>query len=592
MCSARLVFLAGGLGFQLNLRALARQQQHTLKAVSMATTTAAAEPAFPDWPSKFDNSLTRALRADDTKAPHVSRQVTGAHFTRVRPTVPAPAPELVVLSEDAAAELGMSAADCASEAFLAMFSGSPPASTECWATVYGASFVGQYGGQRGDGRAISIGQVGGRHEVQLKGAGVTPFSRQFDGRAVLRSCVREFLASEAMAALGVPTTRALCVVATGDRVFRRWYDQGGMERAMEEPGAVGTRVAPSFLRFGQMEIFSQRGELPLLKELAEHALERDYAHLRVQQPDAPLSALLVAMYAEICERQATLVAEWLRVGYCQGNMNSDNSALGGVTLDYGPFAFMEKFNPTYNPWSGGGRPYCFGMQPQAAATNLAGLAQAFTQLIESVGKAEGLSGAARQEAIEGVQRGLSEGFVDTFHARNDEHCRRKLGLGAWDDGAQELWNELYKLMSTRCGVGLDFTLFFRALSAEGAPSAAEAVDGALGRAALQELGEWPSAHRAEWDAWKATYAARVAADALPAAERRASMERANPQYVLRNWMAAEAYEAAERGDYSIVREVHEVLRRPYDAQDAATADKYAQPTPQWARDRPGLAYMT
>ena len=266
--------------------------------------SAAADLSFPDWPASFDNTLLRDLRADTFGDPYQSREVHGAHYTRLRPNVKAPKPVLVAHSEEVAATLGMSAADVASEAFLKMFSGSPPATHECWATAYGASFAGSYGGQRGDGRAVSLGQTG-EVELQLKGGGTTPFSRQvrtasappphrlrttspppsphcpcmaapciphpallqFDGRAVLRSCVREFLASEAMAALRVPTTRCLCVVATGDGVVRQWYGEDGRERVLNEPGAVGTRVARSYLRFGQMELFTQRGDLPLLQAL-------------------------------------------------------------------------------------------------------------------------------------------------------------------------------------------------------------------------------------------------------------------------------------------------------------------------------------
>jgi len=208
---------------------------------------------------------------------------------------------------------------------LKLATGSLPADFECWATAYGASFAGQYGGQRGDGRAISICQSNGL-EVQLKGAGRTPYSRSFDGRAVLRSSVREFLASEAMAALRVPTTRSLCVALTGEEIVRQWYDSEGRKVVWNEPGAVGVRASTSFLRFGQMELFLRRDEMQLLRELAEHALAREFPHILQSMPDAPLSHKLVRMFAEVCDLQATLVSEWLRVGYCQGNMNSDNSA--------------------------------------------------------------------------------------------------------------------------------------------------------------------------------------------------------------------------------------------------------------------------
>lgn len=532
---------------------------------------------------------------------------------------------------------------------------------ESWATAYGASFTGQYGGQRGDGRAISIGQVGDL-EVQLKGAGVTPFSRRFDGRAVLRSTVREFLASEAMHALRVPTTRALCVVTTGgERVRRAWYDDKGREKLSMELGAVGTRVASSFLRFGQMELFYQNDEYELLRELAEHALMRDFGYLKVQSPEGPFSEHLIAMFEEICERQAKLVAEWIRVGCaraphtptprdrrtaffslaralytctcvmaasgpgplahthtdCQGNMNSDNSALNGVTLDYGPFAFMEKFNPTYNPWVGGGQPYCFGMQPQAAAINLSGLSAPFVELVERAAKDEGLSASDIRERIERVRACVSHTYVDTFDKTHDANCRDKLGLSTWDDEAQQLWDDLFRLMSVAGQYGgVDFTLLFRGLTdmlppstadgaagnggvvdAAGAADAAagdddDALLGALRAAALSPIDDWTEEHRGEWVEWHQRYWRRIAAEGRSAAERREVMARTNPKYIPRNWMMLEAYEAAERGDYELIAEIHHVLRSPYEEQSADVAQKWAQLTPHWARDRAGVAFMS
>ena len=280
------------------------------------TSIAAREQAnsVAAWIESFDNSLMRDLRAEPAdRDPYESREVKGAHYTRLRPTVGAPAKALVVYSAAVASLLGLDPAVCEDEEFLRFFSGAPPEQVECWATVYGASFTGRYGGQRGDGRAISVGQVCGK-EIQLKGAGITPFSRRSDGRAVLRSSVREFLAQENMAALRVPTTRSLCLIATGEGVRRYWYDDDGREVLNVEPGAVGTRVATSFVRFGQLEIFAQRGEIDLLRELTTHALEREYPHLCEGAAGSdPSTKVLLSMFDEICRRQAHLVAEWMRV---------------------------------------------------------------------------------------------------------------------------------------------------------------------------------------------------------------------------------------------------------------------------------------
>jgi len=391
-----------------------------------------------------------------------------------------------------------------------------------------------------------------------------------------------------MAALNVPTTRSLCVVTTGEEVVRQWYDERGAQRIQAEPGAVGTRVATSFLRFGQMELFYQRRELDLLRELAEHALKREFPHLQ----DAMLSRNLVRMFDEICRRQATLIAEWLRVGYCQGNMNSDNSALSGITLDYGPFAFMEKFQPHYNPWVGGGVPYSFARQPQAAAANLAGLSSAFAELLDVVGKEEGQSTAEINSNINDVRNSVSSTFVDCFHAAHDCNCRAKLGLVEWDSEAEELWNDLLRLMSTRSGAnGVDFTNLFRALSVP-LSSLADSISITLKPAAFQDIAHWPQEHKEEWEAWMKRYRSKLELEERPSDERLAEMESTNPRYILRNWMAVEAYEAAASGNYDVLREIHNLLSNPYNDQGSEADERWGGLTPQWARDRPGVAFMS
>ena len=424
---------------------------------------------------------------------------------------------------------------------------------------------------------------------------------------------------------------------------------------------MGTRVATSFVRFGQLELFAQRGELDLLAEIAEHALEREYAHLK-ETPETRLSCrLLLRLFDEVCTRQAALVAEWQRVGYCQGNMNSDNSALGGVTLDYGPFAFMEKYEPYYNPWVGGGRPYSYGMQMEAAATNLgevapggarAGLAFAFAELALHLlaaeerrggGEGEGDQRMSKAEVLASLRRSTT-GFRPTYQRKHDDNCRAKLGLAVWGDEAQWLWAELLRLMSSCSGQGpaaapgvalgeaapatargwrlpsclpsclpwesrdpidppppppppplaptplsggVDFTLLFRSLgrpeiaelalaelaTSDGAsagaesdgeggaalrrgddegPSPSAALRALLQPAALDDLDTWPAVHVREWEAWALRYWSLVRTEAS-GDERTQGMAAANPKYILRNWMAAEAYEAAEKGDYSVVR---------------------------------------
>jgi len=451
---------------------------------------------------------------------------------------------------------------------------------------------------------------------------------------------------------------------------------------------VGTRVATSFLRFGQLEIFAQRRELDLLLELVQHALKRDFAHLNAEEalaaphanhreeaPDDAASTVpdeepghsaavpasptvscsaLHRMFDDICRRQALLVAEWRRVGYCQGNMNSDNAALGGVTLDYGPFAFMERYDTFYNPWVGGGRAYSFGMQHTAALKNLETLGAVFSALALEVRQTRGgddapdaVSEAEEIEWRSGSFGNISRSFGDVFHAQHADNCRAKLGLAVWDGEAEALFDELTRLMHSRSGHraappptaapperagwrmpfisrdpldpppapapaapagGVDFTLLFRTLgTAELAELAADEEDSRLigaeseltwpsvrallQPAALDSLESWPDAHLREWTAWTRRYWRRVRAEGR-GDERLREMANANPKYVLRNWMAAAAYEAAERGDYSIVSELLEVLGAPYDELSASVEARWAQMTPQWARGKAGLAFMT
>ena len=255
---------------------------------------------------------------------------------------------------------------------------------------------------------------------------------------------------------------------------------------------------------------------------------------------------------------------------------------------------------------------CFGQQPQAAAVNLSGLAGVFVELVERAAQKESVGGADLHALLEGVRASVSHGYVDTFYEKNNENCRRKLGLGTWDDEAQDLWNDLFGLMSGKCGTaGVDFTMLFRSLAdavvhanpPEGMDVGEDAAEvGEIGgteryldfvrKAALEPVDSWPEEHRAEWIGWAKRYGKRVATEGVPAEERSEMMRLANPKFILRNSMAVEAYEAAARGDYSVVRELHRVLSKPYDEQTVEAGERWAQLTPQWARGRPGITYMS
>lgn len=512
---------------------------------------------------EFDNRFLRELPGDpdDSLRP---RQVTGACWSRVRPT-PVAAPRLLAYSSEVAADLGLSPADIADPRFTEVFSGNALLpGMDPWAACYGGHQFGNWAGQLGDGRAISLGEVvtpeGRRHELQLKGAGLTPYSRMADGRAVLRSSLREFLCSEAMHHLGVPTTRALSLVLTGEDVVRdMFYD--GHPRA--EPGAIVCRVAPSFIRLGNFEIFAARGERDLLAQLVDFTLRRDFPELDAEAPDR-----LGRWFEEVCIRTARLIAHWMRVGFVHGVMNTDNLSILGLTIDYGPYGWLEDVDPNWTPntTDAQGRRYAFGRQPEIAQWNLLCLARALAPLLEDP---------------EPLRAGL-ERYVDVYSDAYRRMHADKLGLREIGDADTELVQRLYRLMHES---EVDFTLAFRGLAdvALDAPSLAP-----LAPAFYRE--DLRARHDPAWRAWLADYAARALRDGEPAAERRARMNAANPRYVLRNWLAQQAIDRAEQGDSGMIDELLEVLRRPYDDQPGREA--FAARRPEWARHRAGCSMLS
>src|SRR6185369_12916479 len=329
----------------------------------------------------FDNTFVRGLPADPLLH-NVPRQVRGACYTRVDPT-PAGSPTLLAWSDSVGRMLGASSPRSCTGPVAEVLGGNRVLpGMQPYAARYGGHQFGNWAGQLGDGRAITLGEVVGadarRYEVQLKGAGLTPYSRTADGRAVLRSSVREFMCSEAMHYLGVPTTRALALVGTGEVVVRdMFYD--GHPRA--EPGAIVCRVAPSFLRFGNFELLAARGDVDLLKRLADYAIRHHFPALGAPSPET-----YAAWLTEICRRTAVLMAHWMRVGFVHGVMNTDNMSILGLTIDYGPFGFLDSYDPDFTPntTDAGERRYRFSNQPRVAKWNLIKLAEALYPLIGSI----------------------------------------------------------------------------------------------------------------------------------------------------------------------------------------------------------------
>ena len=476
----------------------------------------------------------------------------GAFHTRL-PAAPLPEPYVVGFSAEMATMLDLDPALVGEPGFSEFFSGNTtrewPAPALPYASVYSGHQFGVWAGQLGDGRALSLGEIehnGARYELQLKGSGRTPYSRMGDGRAVLRSSIREFLCSEAMHHLGIPTTRALCVIGSDQPVRREEI----------ETAAVVTRVAPSFVRFGHFEHFYAAERIDELRALADHVIERFYPECR-EQID-PYRALLDAVVV----RTAELVAQWQAVGFCHGVMNTDNMSILGLTIDYGPFGFIDAFDANHvcNHSDTQGR-YAYRMQPQIAYWNCFCLAQALLPLI----------GAQHEEAVR-AERSVADAqqALESFKARFAPALERrlceKLGLADALPGDNTLADRLLELMHASRA---DFTLTFRRLSGiskHDASSDAPVRDMFIDREAF--------------DRWAADYRARLAADPRDDAARREAMNRVNPKYVLRNHLAETAIQRTKEKDFSEVERLATVLRHPFDEQPEFEA--YAALPPEWA----------
>ena len=518
--------------------------------------------AFPDFPT-FDNAYLRLLPGDPEPRNFV-RQVEAAAWSAVAPT-PVAAPRLLAHSTDMARELGFTDEDVASPEFAAVFGGNALLpGMQPFAGNYGGHQFGHWAGQLGDGRAISLGEVvlaaGRRRELQLKGAGMTPYSRGADGRAVLRSSIREFLCSEAMHHLGIPSTRALSLVASGEGVVRDMFYDGHPE---VEPGAIVCRVAPSFLRFGHFELPAARGDIGLLRQLVAFCIARDFPHLSGQG-----ETLYADWFGEVCERTARLVAGWMRVGFVHGVLNTDNMSILGLTIDYGPYGWIDAYDPDWTPntTDARGRRYRFGWQPRVAYWNLGQLARALSPLFADAAP---------------LQAGL-ERFGKAYAAAERDTTARKLGLAECRDEDLALARDLNALLHAH---EIDMTLWFRSLAD---------VDPAAPTLAPLEAAFYDASKRAAGETallgWLSRYGARLRDDPLPAGTRASRMQAANPRYVLRNWLAQEAIDRAHAGDMAGVHALQEVMRRPYD--DQPGREHYAQKRPDWAREKPGCSMLS
>ena len=531
------------------------------------------DPANPLASLRFDNRFTRMLPADPVTE-NSRRQVFNACYSRVVPVRPV-APQLVAYSPETAALIDLDAAACASPLFTRVFSGDLVLpGMDPHAACYGGHQFGNWAGQLGDGRAINLGETVNRRgehwTLQLKGAGPTPYSRRADGLAVMRSSLREFLCSEAMHHLGVPTTRALSLILTGEMVERDMFYDG---RPEEEPGAVVCRVAPSFLRFGNYELHAARGELEVLRRLADFTIRTLFPHLGEPSP-----AVYGQWFAEVCRTTAELMVHWLRVGFVHGVMNTDNLSILGLTIDYGPYGWLEDYDPYWTPntTDAAGRRYCYGRQPTIAHWNLAQLANALHPLMGDP--------APLEQALTDYSRRFEEGWQAAMAA--------KLGLKAFAaDTDTALVQDMLGLLAE---VETDMTLFYRHLAeipagtADDRP-ATETLAAPL-MVALYRPDQATAAYLEHLGSWLDRYRARLRHDGLDDRERQQRMDAVNPKYVLRNYLAQLAIDDIAAGNFSLTRELLDVLRHPYDEQPGR--ERFAEKRPEWARHRPGCSMLS
>ena len=462
-------------------------------------------------------------------------------FTRLRPWGLRD-PHLVAVSDDAAWLLGLDPAELRRSEVIEVLAGNRalPAG-DTLAAVYSGHQFGVWAGQLGDGRAHLLGEVqaaGGPWEVQIKGAGRTPYSRMGDGRAVLRSSIREFLCSEAMAALGIPTTRALAVVGSDEPV----------QRETVETAAIATRLSPSFVRFGSFEHWAAAGDTEALRQLADYVIKRFFpAALEAADP-------VEAMLREVSARTGETIAQWQAVGFMHGVMNTDNMSILGLTIDYGPFGFMEAFDAAHicNHSDEQGR-YAYARQPQIGHWNLLALAGALLPLIGDEDRA--------RDAVDGP-------YGDAYNKRFAALMRSKLGLAAAHSGDEDIIDATFDLLhKNHC----DYPLFFRTLSELPGDAGEPPAD-----APLRDL----FSDREACDAWLQLWRARLAVEGRADGERQASMKAVNPRYVLRNWVAETAIRSARQGNLDELEAVLDCLRRPFDEQPRYA--RFAAPPPDWA----------
>ncbi|PWB21564.1 protein adenylyltransferase SelO [Flavobacterium sp. HTF] len=515
---------------------------------------------------KINNRFTAELPADPNETNEV-RQVSNALFSYVNPTKPSN-PVLIHASESVAELVGISKDEIQSESFLNVFSGKEILpETHPFAMCYAGHQFGNWAGQLGDGRTINLTEV--EHEnqfymLQLKGAGKTPYSRTADGMAVLRSSIREYLCAEAMHYLGVPTTRSLSLIQSGDEVLRDILYNGN---PAYEKGAIVCRVAPSFIRFGSFEMLSARNELKNLKQFVEFTIRHYFPEIKGDPKEQYLQ-----FFKTVADTTREMILHWQRVGFVHGVMNTDNMSIHGITIDYGPYGWLENYDPNWTPntTDSQNRRYRFGNQPQVAQWNLYQLANALYPLINDAKPLED----------------ILESFMNDFNEDYKMMFLSKLGIVTSIETDSELIADLEENLQLS---ETDMTIFFRNLSKikkeDSAQNALEKIKDAF---YIPE--EITNNVLENWITWFNLYLKRLNVEELSDEDRQDRMNKVNPKYVLRNYMAQLSIDAADQGDFSLVNELYLLLQNPYDEQPEM--EKWFAKRPDWAKSKVGCSMLS
>lgn len=515
---------------------------------------------------KFENIFTDQLPGDASHV-NVPRQVKGACYSFVKPKGMA-APKMILYNQELAKALNISDAFCRSKEFLDIMAGNSIApNSHPYAMCYGGHQFGHWAGQLGDGRAINLGEVlvkDGFQTLQLKGAGPTPYSRTADGLAVLRSSIREFLCSEAMYALGVPTTRALSLLLTGEEVLRDVMYDG---HAAYEKGAVICRTAPSFIRFGSFEILASQGDTASLHKLADYTIEHHYPHLK------DVKNKYLELFRVVADKTCEMIVHWQRVGFVHGVMNTDNMSIIGLTIDYGPYGWIDNFDPDWTPNTTDlpGRRYRFGNQPIVAQWNLTKLASALYLLI----------GKEHEEALKNIIVDFQTQYLSRYQAM----MASKLGFDHFQNGDEKIIGDLNHILQT---CNLDMTIFFRTLADIKSDTDIHQAVHRLTPAMYNE--DMTDHEKAILSNWIGRYTERLQSISWSDTERVKQMNSVNPRYVLRNYMAQLAIESADNGDYALLNEIYEMLKHPYDEQPEY--DRWYARRPDWAVNKVGSSMLS